>query len=78
VWVRIGGPTLKNLYALGEVCREKSRSMDSLLGGIVQLIAEGKLEDVLMQVVKATPHVSIPEEAIALPTDEYLEVFGAK
>ena len=78
VWVRINSTTLKNLHALGETCRETSRSMDSLLGGIVQLIADGSLADEVAYVVSKTPPVSIPDEAPELPTDEYLEAVGMK
>lgn len=73
IWLRMSEKTKKALYVMGDRCREHSRTMDSLLGQVVQLVAAGEAEDLIQKAIKNTQPVAMPEELEALPTEDYLE-----
>ena len=73
IWLRMSDKTKKALFVLGARCHEESRTMDALLGGIVQLIADGDAEDLLAKAVAASPEVQLPNDSIELPTEDFLE-----
>lgn len=73
IWLRMHKPTKTALEMLGDLCKEKKRTMDDLLGGLIRKAATGQLDDVLMQLIADTPEVEIPAH-VKLPTQENLQV----
>lgn len=73
IWVRISGKTHKNLVSLGERCVEASVSLDSVLGGLLQLIADGKLDAEIKSVISKSPVVIPKPKKGALPLEAELE-----
>jgi Cu/Ag efflux protein CusF len=71
VWLRITPKTYKNVLKLGDKCVENHRSIDSVLGGVLQLIADGKLDVHLNEIIAKTLPVVILNPT-ALPTEESL------
>ena len=69
VWIRITPKTYKNVLKLGDFCVENSRSIDSVLGGVLQLIADGKLDAQLQEIVAKTIPVAVQNPS-ELPTEE--------
>ena len=67
IWLRMSSETRKAVLALGKRCMNENRTMDDLLGGVVQQMASGKLEGVLTEIVSSTPEVKATSE---LPTYE--------
>jgi hypothetical protein len=57
IWLRMSNDTRKATLALGTKCMSSNRTMDDLLGGIVQMMAEGKLDKQLAQLIAETPPV---------------------
>lgn len=73
LWVRVEKKTMDALEITAEICIEKKRTMDDILGKIVQLIAKGDLEDLVSQIVEATPEVVIPENMPIAPTKDNIQ-----
>lgn len=73
VWVRVDKKTMDALDIVGEMCIENQRTMDDIVGGIVQLIAKGELKETVDQLIKKTPPVDLPENMSVLPTKDNVE-----
>lgn len=72
IWLRMSNKTKEASYKVGAICKDKQRTMDDVLGGVVQLIADGKLDDVLQQLVDNSKPVVIPA-TVELPTQDFLD-----
>ncbi len=72
VWIETPEKTMKAIDVLGEICRERQRTMDDMLGALVQLIAKGELKDVVERLVKASPAVKLAKGLQTLPTKQNL------
>lgn len=73
VWLRATGKTMKSLDLLGEICVQQQRTMDDIVGGIVQLIASGKLNKSLAKIVEKTSPVVIDSSIKFAPTADNLD-----
>lgn len=73
VWLRINKKTLDAAHVVGDRCVHEKRTVDDVLGRILQLIATGKAEEFLSEVVKSTPPADIPEGFKGMPTADVLE-----
>lgn len=73
VWLRMEDRTRKAVYALGGVCRSRQRTMDDLVGGLIRLVVDGKLDEYLTTIESETKPVQIPSDGVELPTAEFLE-----
>jgi hypothetical protein len=73
MWLRVSDKTMKALDLIGDICIEKNRTVDAILGAVVQLIAKGELADVLAKAVKASPPVEMPPGLQVAPTEENLK-----
>jgi hypothetical protein len=71
IWLRMSNETKKALLEIGKMCVTEKRTMDSILGGMIQLMAQGKLSQPLLQLIAQTPSVEIPV-GVTLPTEELL------
>lgn len=59
VWIQIGNKTYKALDVLGDMCIQQDRTMDDVLGSILQQIAQGETPT-LAAAVKATIPAALP------------------
>ncbi len=73
MWLRIEGKTMKALDVIGELCIENQRTMDDVVGGIVQLIAKGDLADQVAKIIKKAPAVQLPDGLAVTPTKDNIE-----
>jgi hypothetical protein len=71
VWLRMSNETKKAVLEVGKMCVTEKRSVDSLIGGMIQLMAQGKLSQQVLQLIAQTPEVEIPL-GVNLPTEEAL------
>lgn len=71
VWLRMSNDTRKALLIVGKMCVHEKRSVDSIIGGLVQLAAEGQLSQQILQLIAKSPEVVIPE-GVEMPTEEVL------
>jgi ParB-like nuclease domain len=69
VWLRLAPKGRKELLAVGQRCIAANRSVDSIIGGMIRLMAAGKLDAQILQLIAETPAVQIPA-GVELPTEE--------
>jgi len=77
MWLRIEGKTMKALDLIGNLCIEKNRTVDDVIGGVVQLIAKGELTDQVEALIAATPQAKLPKALAVAPTKDNLEKVAA-
>lgn len=78
MWLRIEGKTMKALDVISTICVDNDRTVDDVVGGIMQAIAKGDLKEHLDQIIKKTPAAKLPAKLPVAPTKENLEkVAGA-
>lgn len=72
IWLRMSNKTKDAiLYIGGTVCRENARSMDSVMGSILQLIAAGEAESLIAKAISMSKPIDLTGIAPdALPTEE--------
>lgn len=73
VWLRIEGKTMTALDLIGTLCIDNNRTIDDVLGGILQLIAKGGLKADVDKIIAKTPPVELPDGMSVAPTKENLE-----
>jgi ParB/RepB/Spo0J family partition protein len=73
IWLRMQKHQKQHMTKLGEICRQRQRSVDHLVGGIIERIVQGELDDSLDEIVEHTPEVVIPDDVEELPTLDFLE-----
>lgn len=73
VWIRVDKKTMDALDIIGDMCIENQRTMDDVVGGVVQLIAKGDLKETVDQIIKKTPAVDLPTNMSVLPTKDNIE-----
>ena len=64
MWLRIEGKTMKALDVIGDLCIENNRTVDDVIGGIVQIIAKGELKEEVDALIAATPQAKLPKGAV--------------
>lgn len=72
-WLRVNSKTMKALDVLGEICIKEQRTVDDILGSIVQSIAKGTLPKLLKKIVKNTVPVDLPPDLAVKPTHDNLD-----
>lgn len=73
VWLRMSSATKKSVLLIGSVCCEKNRTMDDVIGGVLQALAKGELKDLVDKIVAATPEVKAPIGLQAMPTYDNID-----
>lgn len=73
VWLRCEKKTINALDVIGDYCIENKRTVDDIVGGLLQLIAKGELKDVVDQLAAKAPTVVIPAGMMTSPTKDNLE-----
>jgi hypothetical protein len=77
MWLRIEGKTMNALDLIGTMCIDKGRTVDDLVGGLMQLIAKGEFSEALDKLVAKTPAVELPEKLHVPPTKDNLQKVAA-
>lgn len=72
MWLRIEGKTMSALDVIGTICIDNDRTIDDVVGKILQLIAKGELKETLDEVLKKTPAGKLPKNLAVTPTKENL------
>lgn len=73
VWLRMGQNTKKAVQTIGTMCINENRTIDAIVGGVLQLIADGKLSNEVLQLIAESPVVKIPENFKGLPTADKVQ-----
>lgn len=73
VWVRIEGKTMKAIDVISDICIDNKRTLDDVLGTIVQLIARGDSKEFIKAIIADTPEVKLPKNLQAHPTKDHIE-----
>jgi hypothetical protein len=77
VWLQVSVPTIKAFDVIGEVCVERRRTVDDLVGALIQAIARGEHKALVEQLVAEAPEVELPAGLQTLPTKEHIAQAGA-
>ena len=77
MWLRIEGKTMTALDLLGTLCIDKNRTVDDIVGGLMQAIAKGELAEQIDAIVAKTPKVVLPKGLAVAPTKDNLEKVAA-
>jgi hypothetical protein len=74
IWLQVSDKTYKSLEVIGDICMDRSRTMDDFVGKVVQLIARGDAgaKALIDAIVAETPPVVLPGGVQALPTKEHI------
>lgn len=73
MWLRIEGKTMKALDIIADICIEKRRTVDDVVGTVLQLIAKGDQSDFIDAIVADTPEVVMPKGMSLSPTKDHLQ-----
>jgi hypothetical protein len=76
VWLQVDPKTITAFDAVGKICIDRQRTADDLVGQVVRMIAAGDLDDLVDQLVAATPEVEVPQDLKVTPTKENLGLLG--
>lgn len=77
VWVRATNKTLQALEVVSDICIHNSRTLDDILGGLVQSIAKGEVEELVEKLIAASPEVQLPDNLQVAPTKDNIEKLAA-
>jgi hypothetical protein len=77
MWLRIEGKTMNALDLIGDICIDNQRTVDDVVGAILQLIAKGDLKETLDNILKKTPKSDVPAGLAVVPTKENLQKVAA-
>lgn len=72
-WLQVSNKTIKALDQIGDLCIDKQRTIDDLVGHVLQLIAKGELAGIVEQAVDKSSPVEIPDNLQLQPTQENIE-----
>jgi hypothetical protein len=76
VWLRVSKKTLNALHVIGDRCTHEERTIDSVVGEVLQLIATGGAEELLSSAVSGTKKTTIPPGFKGMPTEDMLDTAG--
>lgn len=73
MWLRVDNKTMTALELIGQMCIDKNRTVDDVVGRILQSIAKGEQAELVEQIVAKTPEVTLPAKLSVAPTKDNLE-----
>jgi len=76
IWLRATPKTMKALEMLGTICIENKRTMDDLVGKVVQMMAAPDGQEFVKGLIEETPHVDIPKGMSVAPTKDNLDALN--
>jgi len=71
IWLRMSSETRKAVLSVCKTCVDHKRTVDDILGGLIQMLAKGQLSQQFVQLIADAPEVQIPE-GTTMPTQEIL------
>lgn len=77
VWLQVEGKTIKAFDVVGDICVERRRTVDDLVGRLMQLIAKGELKELVERLIEETPEVELPAGLQTMPTKEHISQVAA-
>ena len=77
MWLRIEGKTMNALDVISDICIDNERTVDDVVGQIMQSIAKGEMKEALDKILKKAPKTPIPEGLAVAPTKEHLDKVAA-
>jgi hypothetical protein len=77
MWLRIEGKTMQALDVIADICIDRQRTVDDLIGTVLQLIARGDQKEFIDSIVAETPEAKLPKHLQAAPTKEHLAKVSA-
>ena len=72
MWLRIEGKTMKALDVIANICVDRRRTIDDVVGRVLQLIASPDSKDFVDSIVAETAEVPLAGNATAAPTKDHL------
>jgi hypothetical protein len=72
MWLRIEGKTMKALDVIANICVDRRRTIDDVVGRVLQLIASPDSKDFVDSIVAETTEVPLAGNATAAPTKDHL------
>lgn len=72
MWLHVTQKTMTALDLIGEMCIEKNRTVDDLVGAVLQSIAKGEMTDMVEKLVERTSPVVIKPGLTVAPTKDNL------
>ena len=73
MWLRSEAKTMKALEILGIICIDNKRTMDDVLGTVIQMMAAPEGQEFVQGVITDTPYVDIPKGMTINPTKDNLQ-----
>ena len=73
MWLRIEGKTMNALDLIGAMCIDNNRTVDDVVGGVLQIIAKGGLKEHVDKIIEGAPHVVIPTGIAVVATKDNLQ-----
>jgi hypothetical protein len=77
MWLRIEGKTMNALDVISDICIDNERTVDDVVGQIMQSIAKGEMKEALDKILKKAPKTTLPEGLAVAPTKEHLDKVAA-
>lgn len=78
MWLRVEAKTMKALDIIGQVCVAKQRTMDDMVGRVLQLIAKEGQDEFINALVDETPEVEIPKTFPGIPSKDNLKALSGE
>ena len=77
VWLRVEAKTMTALDLIGIQCIDANRTVDDIVGGVLQSLAKGELKELVEGIVAKTPKAKLPKALAVAPTKDNLEKVAA-
>jgi len=74
MWLRVEKKTMSAMGILGTMCIDRKRTVDDVIGKLVQLIAQGDLGELVDRLVEETSEVVLPVNMQVAPTKDNVEM----
>jgi len=73
IWLRVEKKTLESLRLIGQICIEKERTMDDVVGHLLRAAANGDLSDAIDAAISSSSPVKIPQNFKLDPTKDNIQ-----
>jgi hypothetical protein len=77
IWLQVSKKTIDAFPGIGLLCRENERTVDDVVGAILQAIAKGDHPDLVAAAVACTKPVQLPPGYTGVPTKSDLAAYDA-
>jgi hypothetical protein len=77
VWLQCDKKTLDAFAVIGDLCIDSKRTVDDIVGRILQSIAKGELKELVDKCIAGSPEVVLPPGLQQIPTKQNIEAVAA-